>query len=247
MSDAPHSHSHHDHDHDRKHQEEHDFAAANAKYFDENVHKFEQHAFAKELASRQLTAYLGAYPFDEEKTVMMDFACGIGMVSRELAPYTKQIVGIDISQGLVDEFNLRVNNQGLTPDEMKAVCVHLKGVEGELDNLRFDAIICGMAYHHIQDIAKTTQTLAFFLKPGGVLLVNDMLEVDDITDNFKDMKKQADFEHVVAHKHGFDEPTIRKVFEDAGLIKFELNIIAKAKYHKFPTKIFIAKGTKPEA
>ncbi len=63
------------------------------------------------------------------------------MVSRELAPYTKQIVGVDISQGLVDEFNLRVNNQGLTPDEMKAVCVHLKGVEGELDNQKFDVII----------------------------------------------------------------------------------------------------------
>lgn len=104
-----------------------------------------------------------------------------------------------------------------------------------------------MAYHHIHDIAKITQTLAFFLKPGGVLLVNDMLEVDSVIDNFKGMKEQVDFEHVVAHKHGFDEPTIRKVFEVAGLVKFELNIVAKAKYHKFPTKIFIAKGTKPEA
>ncbi len=54
----------------------------------------------------------------------------VGMVSRQMAPYAKQIVGVDISQGLVDEFNLRAKNQGLNPDEMKAICVQLKGEEG---------------------------------------------------------------------------------------------------------------------
>ncbi len=77
MSDAPHSHPQISHEHE--HKEGHDFAAANAKHFNESVHKFEEQPFAKEFAGRQLIAYLGAYPFDGEQTVMMDFACGIGV------------------------------------------------------------------------------------------------------------------------------------------------------------------------
>ncbi|KAF7441219.1 hypothetical protein PC9H_001568 [Pleurotus ostreatus] len=249
MSDAPHSHSHSHHNdgHEHEHNDGHDFAAANAKHFNENVDKFEDQPFAKEFAGRQFIAYLGAYPFDGEKTVMMDFACGIGMVSRQMAPYAKQIVGVDISQGLVDEFNLRVKNQGLTPDELKAVCVQLKGEEGELDNLKFDVIVCGMAYHHISDVAKTTQTLAFFLKPGGVLMVNDGLKMDVIPPMLMEMQKKANFKDVVPHTHGFEESEIRKIFEDAGLVKFQLDIMSKAKHHTFPGKVFIAKGVKPKA
>jgi SAM-dependent methyltransferase len=62
----------------------------------------------------------GAYSFDPERTIMLDFACGtgscltllrslprfdmirVGLVSRMLEPYTRKIVGVDISQGMVD-------------------------------------------------------------------------------------------------------------------------------------------------
>ncbi|KAF4578383.1 S-adenosyl-L-methionine-dependent methyltransferase superfamily protein [Pleurotus pulmonarius] len=246
MSEARHSHHGHDHDHDHK-KDGHDFAAANAKHFDETAQKFEDQPFAKEFAERQLIAYLGAYPFDGEQTVMMDFACGIGMVSRQMAPYAKQIVGVDISQGLVDEYNLRVKNQGMSPNEMKAVCVQLKGEDGELDNLKFDVIVCGMAYHHISEVAKTTQTLAFFLKPGGVLIVNDGLKMDVIPPMLLEMQqKSPKFKEVVPHTHGFDESEVRKFFEDAGLVNFQLDIMSKAKHHTFPAKVFVAKGVKPE-
>ena len=44
-------------------------------------------------------------------------------ISRYLAPYTKSIVGVDISQGMVGRYNRRVNNHGIPPEEMKVVCV----------------------------------------------------------------------------------------------------------------------------
>jgi len=65
----------------------------------------------------------------------------IGLISRELAPYAKTIVGVDITPALVDIYNERVSNQGITPDEMRAVCVELKGEEGELESLKFDVIV----------------------------------------------------------------------------------------------------------
>lgn len=42
---------------------------------------------------------------------------------------------------MVDQFNLRVANQGLTPEDMKAIRAELKGIEGELDGAKFDVVI----------------------------------------------------------------------------------------------------------
>lgn len=69
-------------------------------------------------------------------------AC-VGLVSQALAPSCKKIVGVDISQGMVDWYNTRVANQGLDPEEMKAVCVELKGERqpDELDGVKFDVVI----------------------------------------------------------------------------------------------------------
>lgn len=64
-----------------------------------------------------------------------------GLISRELAPYAECIIGVDITQALVDIYNERVANQGITPNEMRAICVELKGEEGELDGLKFDVIV----------------------------------------------------------------------------------------------------------
>jgi 2-polyprenyl-3-methyl-5-hydroxy-6-metoxy-1,4-benzoquinol methylase len=64
-----------------------------------------------------------------------------GMMSQAIASKTKSIVGVDISPGSVEQYNLRVSNQGIEPDEMKAVATELKGVEGELENAKFDVVV----------------------------------------------------------------------------------------------------------
>lgn len=70
----------------------------------------------------------------------MAFSCLSGLISRELAPYAKSIVGIDISQSMVDCYNRKVFNQGIPPEEMKAVCAELRGEAEELGGLKFDVI-----------------------------------------------------------------------------------------------------------
>ncbi len=46
--------------------------------------------------------------------------------------YAKSIVGVDISQAMVDLYNRRVDDQGIPYEEMHAECVELKGEDGEL-------------------------------------------------------------------------------------------------------------------
>ncbi|KAJ8482595.1 hypothetical protein ONZ45_g14890 [Pleurotus djamor] len=242
-----HSHHHHHHHHTHTHSQqapgpEHDYVAANIQHFNDNAQKFEQHPYAKEGTERQTIAFLGGYPFDCDKTVMMDFACGPGLVAMKLLNYTKKIVGVDISQGLVDSFNKRVNEARITPDMMQAVCVQLKGVDGELDGQKFDVITCGLAYHHIPDIEETTKMLSFFLKPGGALLVTEMLKEDGVTPDFGGA--DIPVQHIVAHKGGFKEEEFRRVFEAAGLV-FEMTVMSRGRHHKFPAKVVLVKGTKP--
>lgn len=64
-----------------------------------------------------------------------------GLISKQLGLYCKRIVGVDISQGMVDEYNKHVHNQGISPDEMVAICTDLKGDSGELDGQKFDVIV----------------------------------------------------------------------------------------------------------
>lgn len=42
---------------------------------------------------------------------------------------------------MVDQYNLRVFNQGIPPEEMHAVCAELEGKEGELRGQKFDVIV----------------------------------------------------------------------------------------------------------
>ena len=65
----------------------------------------------------------------------------LGLVSQQLCQYVKSVVGVDISQVSVDLYNTQASNQGLAPEEMRAVCTELKGEPGELDGLKFDIIV----------------------------------------------------------------------------------------------------------
>ncbi|KAJ7890468.1 S-adenosyl-L-methionine-dependent methyltransferase [Mycena olivaceomarginata] len=176
-----------------------------------------------------------AYPFDEDTTTVMDFACGTGLIARGLAPYCKSIVGVDINPAMVAHFAEQIHNQGIPPEEMRVVCADLKGVESELDGQKFDVICSSAAYHHFESIANVTRTLCFFLKPGGCLLVADF------------MKSAEPMPEDVPNNEGFTEEDIRGAFVGAGLEEVSINPFTKARFHGQLVKIFLAKGTKPTA
>ncbi|EPQ50567.1 S-adenosyl-L-methionine-dependent methyltransferase [Gloeophyllum trabeum ATCC 11539] len=234
MSDAPaaHHHEHHEHGHGN-------FAESNKKYFDEHAAKYDDVPGAVELASRISEKILKKYPFDEERTTVLDYACGTGLISRNLAPHTKSIVGVDISQGMVDQYNLRVSNQGIPPEEMKAVRAELKGDDNELGGAKFDVVVCSMAYHHFDSIDDTTRVLAHFVRPGGRLMVADLYRGDDalIPEQYKH----------VAHHHGIDTGELKDVFAKHGIVGFEHEHAATFTMHGKEMSAFLAVGTKQAA
>jgi len=210
---------------------------ANQHHFNTVAQRYDERACATALAQKSARAMLEAYPFREGETDVLDYACGTGLVSRELAAYTRSVLGVDVSQGMVDQYNLRVYNQGILQEEMHATCAELEGKDDELGGRKFDVVICASAYHHIQSIERVTKVLTHFLRPSGALLVVDLEKTDaDIHDSHR---------HMVAHPGGIDRDHLEHAFRYASLESFSYERAFDARLNGAPVTLFIAKGLKP--
>ncbi|KAF9009521.1 S-adenosyl-L-methionine-dependent methyltransferase [Cyathus striatus] len=215
------------------------YTVANRDHFDLEASKADS-ASSLELARRSALAIRKVYPFDEDTTEVMDFACGKGLLSSHLLPHVKSILGVDISQNMVDIYNTRVQNQGIAPEDMWAVCADLQGVGGELEGRKFDIVVCASAYHHFPSIENTTRTLTSFLKPRGVLIVLDLHKAAGV-----DLDEVFPHGHgIVAHQGGFKEDEIKGAFEAAGLEEFGFRDAVNVKKKGIAMKLFVATGVK---
>jgi Methyltransferase domain len=88
--------------------------------------------------------FASAWCFDKEYIVSSSssssssiyFWYDVGQISRALAPYVAQLVGVDISPRMVEVYNTRASMQGLEPHEMRAVSSLT-----ELQQQRFDLAV----------------------------------------------------------------------------------------------------------
>ncbi|KAF5349499.1 hypothetical protein D9756_009002 [Leucocoprinus leucothites] len=233
MSEVTHPH-HHQHGHAHSHH--HDAVAqANREFFDDVDANFDKYPHVKERAARVVQAIVKAYPLDKEKTTAMDFACGNGRVSLEMIPHVKSILGVDISQRMAERYN-----ENLEGKNASAVCVELKGEEGELSGATFDIIFCASAYHHFASVDGITRILASFLKSGGALIIADIIHKEE---GYEFMEQVGD---VVPHKHGLSEGDMQKAFDGAGLTLKSFEELPDPTDHT-DVKLFLAIGEKASA
>ncbi|KAK3943976.1 S-adenosyl-L-methionine-dependent methyltransferase [Diplogelasinospora grovesii] len=146
---------------------------------------------------------------------LLDYACGTGLVSRSLAPYTTQCVGVDLSENMVAAYNARAENQGLLKDEMHAYQGNLcdpsdpsPAAFTSPDFFNFDIAAVGLGFHHFDDPALAARRLAERLRTGGVLLILDFLPHDKM--------HTAHPATDTVTKHGFSEDEIKQLYETAG-------------------------------
>jgi ubiquinone/menaquinone biosynthesis C-methylase UbiE len=106
----------------------------------------------------------------------LDFGCGTGLVTMQLAPSVRTITGIDSSSGMIDKLNEKI---------LRSPYVNIRTEQCTLNDVnmptaRFHLITSAMTLHHIETPVTLFQTFRTFLLPGGWLALAD-LESEDGT------------------------------------------------------------------
>lgn len=209
---------------------------------------------------------------DSRDTKMLDYACGNGVVSRvgrrsevnnqipyeadhskrqALAPFVSQVRGMDISPGMINQYNKLARAEGFTENQMSGVPGNL--LDDTDDNAGeeyhdFDLIVMSMALHHVQNPDEMIKRLSERLCKGGVLLIVDW--VSNSESGLEELKPPADspVRHTVS-RHGFEEKEVKEAYEKAGMTSWGWRWFSSRS--KLPTELgggeqqlFMARGTK---
>ena len=104
--------------------------------------------------------------------VVGDLGCGTGQLSETIAPHVKRVVAVDSSSDMLDAARTRLaelSNVDVRQGELEALPLEA----GELD-----AAMMSLVLHYSPDPALALAEVARVLRPGGRLLIVDMLPHD---------------------------------------------------------------------
>jgi len=137
---------------------------------------------------------------DEEWTVG-DLGCGTGAVSEALAPSVARVVAVDGSREMLDAARERlagVDNVDLRAGELEQLPV---------EDASLDAATLILVLHHLPDPARVLSEVRRTLRPGGRLLLVDMLPHD-----------RQEYQQQMGHVWlGFSREQIERLLAQAGL------------------------------
>lgn len=104
---------------------------------------------------------------------ILDFGCGTGLLGLEFLDYSKSLLGIDNSSGMLEVFDEKTKN-------LKGVSSLNINLEKEELNKKFDLIISSMTFHHLDRPSAVLEMFSSMLKKEGKILIID-LETEDGT------------------------------------------------------------------
>jgi ubiquinone/menaquinone biosynthesis C-methylase UbiE/DNA-binding transcriptional ArsR family regulator len=133
--------------------------------------------------------------------VVGDLGCGTGQLSQTIAPYVNSVIAVDASPDMLEAARQRVSD--LTNVQVR---------QGDLESLPIEngelhAAMLSLVLHYSPDPARALAEVARVLRPGGRVLVVDMLPHD-----------REEYQQQMGHVWlGFSEKQIAKFLAGAGL------------------------------
>jgi ubiquinone/menaquinone biosynthesis C-methylase UbiE len=103
----------------------------------------------------------------------IDLGCGSGQLTLTLAKEVDRVIAVDVSQRMIDLLLANAREAGISNIEGRATPIeHLDVEAGSVD-----VIVSNYALHHLHDADKQSavKSSAKWLKPGGRLVVGDMM------------------------------------------------------------------------
>jgi len=163
----------------------------------------------------------------DDRWVVGDLGCGTGQVASALAPFVARVIAVDRSGEMLQAARRRLRE--LPNVEVK---------RGELEALpiadaELDAATLLLVLHHLPDPGAALAEAARVLKPGGRLLISDMLPHD-----------REEYRQQMGHVWlGFDDDQLRRLLAAAGFARVRIVPLPAQAAAKGPA-LFVASGTK---
>lgn len=131
---------------------------------------------------------------------VLDAGCGTGLCGPLLAPWARELVGVDLSAGMLARARSKGVYQQLVQAELTAYLV--------AGPARWDAIVCADTLCYFGDLSAVMQAGAGALRPGGVFVFTVEAVTDDTVDAAR-ILPSGRYAHGRAH--------LDRVLADAGL------------------------------
>lgn len=154
-----------------------------------------------------------------------DLGCGTGQMTMTLAPFVARVIAVDGSGEMLQAAKRRLrgfDNIDLRRGDLESL---------PIDDRSLDAAVVALVLHHVPDPARVLAEAARVLKPGGRVLVVDMLPHD-----------REEYRRQMGHVWlGFSEDQVTRWLEAAGFTRTRVVALAALPHAKGPG-LFVASG-----
>jgi len=138
-------------------------ASTPTRSFDAFAETFDRFA---ELVGAPLAQYVeGALPAHGARAV--DLGCGTGRHATLLASRYREVLGVDVSESMLQVARARRNLPGITYQQ-RDLCTLTTAADG-----RFDLVFSAYTLHHVPDLDATLQRIRELVAPGGLVVLID--------------------------------------------------------------------------
>ncbi|KAL1925519.1 uncharacterized protein VTP21DRAFT_402 [Calcarisporiella thermophila] len=222
---------------------------SSTSYFDSASANYNTRPIRNRIASKAANAILERLPLHNFR--LLDFGCGTGLLSQRLAEHTSYILGVDTSPRMIEEFNRICWENGVTPEEMRAVCLDISSTEIPPELTQeplFDCVVTLQALHHIRDVTSVLKSLSRHISSGGWFAGVDLRRKEEYGSYFL-CSSSTNSHSNVYHRGGFTPEELEDALIGAGFV----DIIVETAFvlpkqigqHLIEFEFVIAIGRKP--
>jgi len=145
--------------------------------------------------------------------VVADLGSGEGLVAELLARRCRKVIAVDNSEKMVAYGASKAKKNGLKNLEFRLGDLQ----EPPIEPASVDVVILSQALHHAADPAKAIRSAHRILRPGGQVLILDLLQ-----HNFEQARQMYG-----DHWLGFAESDLQRWLEAAGFKRVEITVVAR--------------------
>lgn len=129
--------------------------------------KYDRNIFREKHIENYISIFSSNYTKELKNATILDIGCGLGILTINLAPYVKKIIGVDIDPQLIQKAKKYQEEKNI-----KNVSFIVSSIFDWKDDKKYDIILLSDVLEHVKEQKKLLQVALSYLKNDGILYFN---------------------------------------------------------------------------